>query len=345
MEQNLWNALHCKATQTELAVLALYAQAITHPYMRQIRAATAEKINMLDLGPLHNKVYKHIIRIVEDPGFLIGPAVTFETGAMDGKKWEQPEVVQIIDQMSPDLPFLKPILVAFFQGAAETWKRFTSEFAPGELIDEATTEEKNLAWMPPTNDVNEGALGAFRVLMRRQPQLSLLQYNAQAMFRHNKTQEFMQQKFQPEDHQFIRQMARHADSQGEEKKRKQMLVDFSEAKIQKKKDTSEKRKKTASEKAIRVAAIPLILDKEEVVKLKGEKLKDHLLAFKQAGASIPSDITTRSTVVQIRDALQNAVDSFNNGEWKPHSSSDSSEQEESDNEANWEYTDSTDSEE
>jgi hypothetical protein len=42
---------------------------------------------------------------------------------------------------------------------------FTSEFAPGGLIDEATAEERELAWMPATNDENEGALGSFRVLM------------------------------------------------------------------------------------------------------------------------------------------------------------------------------------
>ena len=47
MEQNLWNALHCTATKTELAVLALYAQAITHPYMWQICGPNSKEINML----------------------------------------------------------------------------------------------------------------------------------------------------------------------------------------------------------------------------------------------------------------------------------------------------------
>jgi hypothetical protein len=176
--------------------------------------------------------------------------------------------------------------------------------------------------MPPTNDVNEGALGSFRIFMRRQPQLSLLQYNAQAMFRQNKTQEFMHQKFQTEDHQFIRQMARNADIQGEEQKRKQMLVEYNEAKIQKKKAASEKRKKNATEKERRVASVSLIFDREEVIRLKGEKLKDHLLAFKKAGAPIPSDITSRSTVGQIRQALQIAVDSFKSGKWEPQTLSE-----------------------
>jgi hypothetical protein len=33
MENNLYKALKCNSTLTELAVLALYAQAISHPYI------------------------------------------------------------------------------------------------------------------------------------------------------------------------------------------------------------------------------------------------------------------------------------------------------------------------
>jgi hypothetical protein len=82
-------------------------------------------------------------------------------GSLDGEEWHYPDVIKAIHKMEPELPHLKQVLVAFFIGAAETWKRFTSEFAPGGLIDEATVEEKKLAWMPATNDVNEGALGSF----------------------------------------------------------------------------------------------------------------------------------------------------------------------------------------
>ena len=60
MKENLWKALHYTATKAELAVLALYAQAITHPCMRAICAPKFEKVNMLDLGPLHQKVYAHM---------------------------------------------------------------------------------------------------------------------------------------------------------------------------------------------------------------------------------------------------------------------------------------------
>jgi hypothetical protein len=84
MEQNLWNALHCTATLTEFAVLALYAQAISHPYMQEICSASEKKVNMLDLGPLHKKVYFHIQCIIGNPTFLIGPDASYHAGAMDG---------------------------------------------------------------------------------------------------------------------------------------------------------------------------------------------------------------------------------------------------------------------
>ena len=98
---------------------------------------------------------------------------------------------------------MKPALVAFFKGAKETWQRFTSEYAPGGLIDEATEEEKDRAWMPTTNDVNEGALGSFCVMIQRQPQLTLLQYNAQAMFNKNNTAELMDEKFSEKTHKYV----------------------------------------------------------------------------------------------------------------------------------------------
>jgi len=322
MEENLWKALHCSATKTELAVLALYGQAISHPYMGYIRGSENKKINMLDLGPFHKKVHNHIKRIIEDPAFLVGPTATYETGAMDGQEWDSPRVFEVIQQYAPELPHLIPVLVAFFKGAAETWKRFTSEFSPGGLIDEATVAEKDLAWMPPTNDINEGALGSFRVLMRQQPQLTLLQFNAQAMFCHNETQIFMEKQFQPEDYKFVRKMARQADSQKLELKRKQKLVQHTQAKNEKKRAAAEKRKQNAAKKAERLAAVELIFDKEEIKKLKGEKLKDHLLAYQNAGAPIPKGITIRTVVGQIREALQMAIDSFNAGEWKPEASSE-----------------------
>ena len=39
MEQNFWNALHDEKTISELVVLALYGQSISHPYVKAMRIA------------------------------------------------------------------------------------------------------------------------------------------------------------------------------------------------------------------------------------------------------------------------------------------------------------------
>ena len=228
-----------------------------------------------------------------------------------------PSYYECIHSKIPELPYLKPLLVRFFQGAAKGWKRFTSEFAPGGLIDEATLEEKDLAWLPTTNDVNEGALGSFQVLMRRQPQLTVLHYNAQAMFHHNETQAFMNAKFNdPEDFKFLHTEARKL--KGVDKKRHLEIIQYNEAKIAQRQAAAKKQKDKVAKKAAEIAKIRLILDRDAVVKLAGEKLKAHFSAFKAAGAPNVQDMTTRERVAQIREALQQAVDLYNEGKWDPY---------------------------
>ena len=80
---------------------------------------------------------------------------------LHGEDWQNPDVISKIQELAPNLPHIKELLIVFFQAALETWEWFTSEFAPGEAIDQATTEERELAWLPATNDENEGALGSF----------------------------------------------------------------------------------------------------------------------------------------------------------------------------------------
>jgi hypothetical protein len=59
MEKNLVKALNDIPTRTELAVLALYAQAVSHPYMKAIREDPTT--NALDLGPLNQKIESFIV--------------------------------------------------------------------------------------------------------------------------------------------------------------------------------------------------------------------------------------------------------------------------------------------
>jgi len=236
MEKNLYDALHDPPTLTELAVLALYAQAISHPYMCQIRGPANKNINMLDLGPLHLQVEQHMEKLIANPDILVSPDATYVTGAMDAKEWERPDAVAIILQNVHELPHLSEVLVAFFNGALETWKHFTTEFTPGGIIDEATDFEKDLAWMPPTNDVNEGMLGSFRQFMHFNPRATLHMYNAQAMYQRNDTQNFMDKNFNDDDHKFVMQMAHELDESGVENKRQEKVIAYNQEKVKQKQD-------------------------------------------------------------------------------------------------------------
>ncbi|KAH9918517.1 hypothetical protein B0H21DRAFT_827557 [Amylocystis lapponica] len=142
MEANIYGALHDSATLTELAVLVLYAQAVTHPYVWVVRGPGTEQINILDLGPVHTEVKIHVQRIIRKPELLLLSNACHETGAMDGCVWENPTAIAAIRDLTPRLPHLKPILVAFFRGALDTWEWFTAEFAPGGLIDLASASER-----------------------------------------------------------------------------------------------------------------------------------------------------------------------------------------------------------
>ena len=67
--------------------------------------------------------------------------------------------------------------------------------------------------MSSNNDVNEGALGQFCVMIHRQPQLTLLQYNTCTMFARNETATFMDEMFTEDTHKYVWELARQKDTQ------------------------------------------------------------------------------------------------------------------------------------
>ena len=270
---------------------------------------------MLEQGPLHTEVQQHMEKIIETPSLLISVDATYKTGTMDGTEWERPAAVEKILEMIPELPHLTEVLVAFFKDALVTWKRFTSEFEDGGLIDKATDAEKDLAWMSPTNDANEGILGAYRVFMHRHPNASLPQFNAQAMYNQNDTQDFMDKHLDDDDHKYIMQLARIFDASGFEKKRRKDLIDHAakEAEANAVKDREKARKK--AEKLAKIAQIKLIFDKGAIEKLKGKNLQDQVDAFVQAGATLYKKKADISKVAQKKEAIQKAIDRLNGGLW------------------------------
>ena len=71
-----------------------------------------------------------------------------------------PEVFYRSQAMVPKLPHIQGALVAFFTGALDTWRRFTSEFADGSLIALRTPEQCARAAVRATNYHNRSSLGA-----------------------------------------------------------------------------------------------------------------------------------------------------------------------------------------
>ena len=80
--------------------------------------------------------------------------------------------------------------------------------------------------MPPTNDVNEGALGALQSYLHRKPNTTMHQYNALAMFKFNNTAAFVQHVFVAEDHAFVRQEACKRDGGHLERDCKDAIVAY-----------------------------------------------------------------------------------------------------------------------
>lgn len=114
IELNLSRALHDIPTLSELAVLALYAQSVTRPYMRFVRGPGTEQTNILDLGPFHRQVQYFVWSIIAEPDLLLGSDVSHTSATLDGAPWECPEAITTVHKLQPTFPHIQPLLIAFF---------------------------------------------------------------------------------------------------------------------------------------------------------------------------------------------------------------------------------------
>jgi hypothetical protein len=220
MEQNVYKALHDIPTLTELCVLILYSISISVPYMQVVRGPQHDTTNVLNLGPLHDKVKAHCQAIINNPDLLLAPDASYECGSMDGIIWDQPEVFYAVHQHIPKLPHLKDALKDFFEGPLGKWKQFSSEFIPGGAIAVASSDKHAQAFMRATNDKNEGALGSSRVQTRHRPSMTLPQHNACSMYKKNGTKSYMH-TLTPTQHEWLCKKTCALDSSGQERKRRE----------------------------------------------------------------------------------------------------------------------------
>ncbi|KZV81121.1 hypothetical protein EXIGLDRAFT_629009, partial [Exidia glandulosa HHB12029] len=194
LEKNIVTGLTDIPTLTELAAIALYAEAISYPYMREVRGPQRTESNALNLGPLHEKLIQHCKDIIANPDLLLSPDApsNYAAGALDGNQWEHPEIVFAVHQRMHEYPHLRGALVAFFKGALEVWERFAAEYRTGGVIDTLSDSERADIFMPNTNDACEGAVGDGRQDMRANGNITLATHNAKSMMRLNGTDEFIE---------------------------------------------------------------------------------------------------------------------------------------------------------
>ncbi|KAJ3756107.1 hypothetical protein EV360DRAFT_72281 [Lentinula raphanica] len=214
LEYNIYRALYDIPTLTELAGHTLYGQAITYPYLRVVRSANS---NHLDLGPIHESLIAHVQKIFESPELLCGPESSYRTASLDGKPWERPEAVYSVLAMSVQLPDLPGIVKYLFEGALGTWKRFSADVTDRRLKEGLSAQ----LYIPGTNDANESGLSDLRQLKIRAPNASLEYNNTRMMLKRNQTAKYVEDKLMDEaDQKVLRGLERAEEARGNGKKRR-----------------------------------------------------------------------------------------------------------------------------
>lgn len=206
LETNFLKAIQDPPTLTELAVFAIYLETVSYDYMWAIRG---EHTNALEAGPFHQKTKDHIKKLIKDPHLILSSSSDPRTATLGEREcWKRPEVMRMVHEHPYRFPYLEELLVGFLDRALVTWERFTSEFDEDGAIVGLTESQKKLCSMPPTNDVNEGALGRTRISLRQKSTIHLETVNSSIRLKSNKTEEWMAENSLPAIETFYRQEAR-----------------------------------------------------------------------------------------------------------------------------------------
>jgi hypothetical protein len=217
IEKNFTKALGDPPTLTELCVLALYNIAVSRPFMRHVRTSG----NILKLEEFFEKKSHFLAAVIEEPSIWTADAVSYENGSLDGKEWDEwdVKVLTAVKTFAPKLPDLTFAIIAFVEGARETFvERFSDEFKAGNGIDELTVAERDELYFSSTNDANEGGLGSWRRGQCRRPAETLHKFNASFISAQNDTETFIAKKLTAEeDNVYLLRTARERDGSGLQK--------------------------------------------------------------------------------------------------------------------------------
>ncbi|CAK5280771.1 unnamed protein product [Mycena citricolor] len=269
LEKNVLKGLQCTSTLTELAVLSLYANSVSYPYMRIVRGCKPDgsRYNALDLGPLHEKVIAFCNKLIANTDLILSPEASFVDGALDGKPWEHPEVFYAIQFMAKDLPNLHSCLVAFLRGTVNTWRRFGEEFRPDGVLAGLSPEARAGIFINPTNDHCEGGLGRLHRAIREAVRLSLSTHNAKQKYATNQTRDFLRSPAVTDAlRSWLRAEARRRIDSGWDRRQKEAVIIHQKAAAADKQTAEKARDQKKAEKQAKLAKVVPILDSDWIQK-------------------------------------------------------------------------------
>ena len=209
-------------------------------------------------------------------------AATHEISSLDGKEWDQwsLDVLDAIQKNKTTLPDLEDAIIAFVQGARETFvDRFSDEFKEGNGINELTETERSKLYFASTNDVNEGGLGSWRRGQERRPAETLHKFNTGFKATQNNTKQFIQHKLtQDADDVYLMRSARRLDASGLHQQRKiaQMIADEAKAVENKGKETKREVRRGNRAATLLETSRNLVLDDAEINRLNNDELNRQL---------------------------------------------------------------------
>ncbi|KAJ6611155.1 hypothetical protein B0H10DRAFT_2437682 [Mycena sp. CBHHK59/15] len=278
LEQNILKGMNCPETIAQAVALVLYCMSVTHPYALRVRGAGTENLNILDLRPFHVTVKDHIHKLINAPNLLLSDAPqSYRLAMLDGQSWSDAKAFAACLKHAPTLPNVKPLLVAGLTKALACWERFTSEFEQGGTINLSTSAEKELAFMPSTNDANEGLLRMWCRFSQENPSSTVGHFQDRVMFHRNDTQTFIDSHLNTAaDQQFLRQEVRMSDASGAEKQRQAELIAHSQRVVDDKRAKDALNARKAAAKKAHLLEVGMKLDRNEIMHMKNAELKDQL---------------------------------------------------------------------
>ncbi|THU91295.1 hypothetical protein K435DRAFT_583338, partial [Dendrothele bispora CBS 962.96] len=250
MERNVLRGLECRQTLHEFAVITLYHQCISVPYMREIRGPIGStEQNALCLGPFHERLKTHLRLLIDEPELIVSRESfgNYKKAAFDGQLWDRLDAIYAVQSYLPELEHLKPLFVEFCKGALQTWERFTAEYAEGGEISKLSVKNKKRAAMHKTNDLSEGSFGKFCRIQWSNPSMTLSQHNSREMIKNPGTVERLEE-MNDRDWTSIRKIARKWDELGEDRRNKVSIAEnmnkVAEGKRQKDKEKAQRQEQT-----------------------------------------------------------------------------------------------------